>query len=333
MITLKNNIIGHTRIGHFKNIRYVGFIIMIFIKNTSSYAQQLPIFTQYREYHSLMNPASISSDYFLNQYATSVGASLRTQWIGVTKHPKTQILKGEHILKKDNYFSLVTGGHILNDQAGASQMTGVYGRIAALGSNKDYFQGFSAGFNIGYVRLRMDGTAVTWHDANTIDPSVKTQSYPDIGFGIFGYKALTKRGEGDNIIYGGISVPQLLSNTTFLKTILLKREAHIYTQVGYYKYLASQSFIEFSMWGKYVKNAPFHLDFNTRFQFIPAFWLGIGASSAKTIHAETGYVFGENFGLKKNALRIGYGFGLNMGQVANYLGTSHEINISYLIGQ
>jgi len=45
-------------------------------------AQQLPIFTQYRENHGYINPASISSDYMTYYHNLYFGAPYRLQWAG-----------------------------------------------------------------------------------------------------------------------------------------------------------------------------------------------------------------------------------------------------------
>ena len=43
-------------------------------------AQQLPYQTQFRQLYAYINPASISSDYFLYEYNAAINASYRLQW-------------------------------------------------------------------------------------------------------------------------------------------------------------------------------------------------------------------------------------------------------------
>ena len=61
-------------------------------------------------------------------------------------------------------------------------------------------------------------------------------------------------------------------------------------------------------------------------------WLGAGGSSAKTLHHKLGFLLGENVGADNN-FKIGYGFDYSFSDFGPSAGGTHELNVSYSIGQ
>ena len=55
-------------------------------------AQQLPLFTQYRENATIINPAAMESDFFAYGNNVTLGASYRAQWVGLSGAPRTQTI-------------------------------------------------------------------------------------------------------------------------------------------------------------------------------------------------------------------------------------------------
>ena len=108
----------------------IAYVFLFFLILQDLKAQQLPLFTQYREYHSIINPAMVSSDFMLNTCSVALGASARMQWVGLKKNaPSTQVLRGEWVLDKESSMTLVTGGHIIQDRAGRESATSFSGRL------------------------------------------------------------------------------------------------------------------------------------------------------------------------------------------------------------
>jgi type IX secretion system PorP/SprF family membrane protein len=309
--------------------------ISIFLYCNASMAQQLPLFTQYRDYHSLLNPAAISSDFMLNTYKFSAGASMRLQWLGATNNPKTQVLRAEWVTTPENTFSFITGGYLMNDQTGRTGATGAYGRIAGYFSGNPKNEGFAAGLNIGAVQYRIDASeSRLWDADDRLFGTRQQQILPDVSVGVFGYRSLTN--DEDNILYGGLSIPQVLGLDFPLKTdkgkgYAIKRIQHYYGQIGFYHFLTAESFIEVSSWLRYVKNVPFDADFNVRYQMQEYIWLGAGFSTSKILHAEFGCLLGQLFELDNRDVKIGYGYDYSFSAIAPFFGASHEINLTFLM--
>lgn len=291
-------------------------------------AQQLPLFTQYREYQTILNPASVGSSYLALDQNLTFGASYRNQWTGLKNGPTTATLRGEYLYENTG-FSLLSGGYILHDQTGPTGNTGVYGRVGGVISPDPYYGGISVGLTAGMVQYRVNGNEIILREEGDIfDGESQSKFSPDLGFGIYAYKYLRK---GD-YVYGGISMPQLLGLDLAFKSdngeYKTQRIQHMYAMAGYMLRFKDGSLVEPSVWAKYVKGANANIDFNFRYQMQTSFWIGIGGSTAKAIHAEAGVLLGDNAGLD-NTIRIGYGFDYNFSSFGPFAGSTHEINISY----
>ena len=307
----------------------IGLFFSLFC--ASANAQQLPLFTQYREYTGVLNPAAISSDYFLDDYKMNFGLSVRSQWRGVAKNPKTQLLRGEWFNKRDYATAhLVVGGWLMNDQTGATGTTSAAGRIGVLVSDYPEQAGVSAGISLGMGQFRFDASSVALKNPN--DPLGEQdfrQFYPDVALGIYGYGALSDR---NNYLYGGVSLPQAFAPDLLLrtsaKTYSLNRVRHYYAQLGFCQFLEDRSFWEASAWLRYVPTAPLSIDINVRYRLKNILWLGAGYSTARNLHVEMGFVFETDGG---PAFKIGYGYDSSFNNNLPYFGASHEVNISVLL--
>ncbi len=317
-------------------MKKITFTLILSFFISTIQAQQLPIFTQYREMHGFINPATINSDYFMYEYNMYIGASARTQWIGFEDGPKTQLLKGEYLFTGSNTVGLLAGGYIINDQTDPFGMTGVYGRLAGIVTDDPYYGGFSLGLSFGAVQHRVNTIGLNPRERDDqISRSNLTQVVPDVGFGLYFYRQVDGGWfDGDNI-YAGVSVPQILGLEYSLKDengeYAVKRTQHYYALLGFYKYLGRENtFIEPSVWFRYVPGAPVNLDFNLRYQLSNNFWVGTGFSTARTFHLELGLLIGENLGWDRN-FKIGYGFDSYFTTFGPSFGASHEINFAVTI--
>jgi len=66
----------------------------------ASVAQQLPLFTQYRENIGIINPAAFNQDFLIYENNLSFGASYRRQWVGLESGPQTQTIRGEYLFSE-----------------------------------------------------------------------------------------------------------------------------------------------------------------------------------------------------------------------------------------
>lgn len=300
-------------------------------------AQQLSLFSQYRENLSIINPASVGTNYLSYGENLSFGASYRAQWEGFENAPTTATLRGEHLFETGGAFNLLSGGYLINDQTGPTGFTGLYGRIGGVISDDPYYGGIAVGLSFGMVQFRVNSSEIVLRQQNDVlSGDDQNQFFPDVGFGIFAYKQISGGFFDDDYVYGGISVPQVVGlDLTFSDEngeYSTKRIQHFYGVLGFYKFFNDDSFLEPSAWIKYTQNAPVNVDINIRYQIQRNFWIGVGGSTAQTFHAEAGVLMGENLGFD-NTLRIGYGYDYTFSSFGPSTGGSHEINISYSLAQ
>ena len=291
-------------------------------------AQQLPLFTQYRENATLINPAAMESDFLASGQNLTFGVSTRSQWTGLAGGPRTRVLRGSFINAKGSGATILAGGHIITDQTGPTSITGIYGRAGVVISSDPEYGGIALALSGGLVQYKLDGSLVQLHDTgDAVGEESFTQLHPDVGVGVYFYQVV---GDG-NMVYGGLSVPQVLGFNLNFKNDLgdfnIQRIQHFYGHVGLYKYFRDgESFIEPSLWIKYAQNVPLNADFNLRVQLPGSIWIGSGVSTAKVFHLDLGFNLGDNVGFD-NLLKIGYGFDHSFSPFGPFVGSTHELNI------
>ncbi len=306
------------------------FVLASLLAVTGVKAQQLSLFTQYREQAEVLNPAALSTAYLAYEQNVAFQASYRKQWVDLKSGPVTQMISGSYLYDGSGV-SLMAGGHLINDVTGPTAFTGLYGRLGGVISGDPYFGGVALAISGGAVQYRLKGSEIRLREAgDVLENKSYSQLYPDVGVGLYAYQRITA-GREDIVIYGGVSVPQIIGLDLSFKsengTFDIKRTQHYYAMFGLYKFFSNDGFIEPSVWFKYTPGAPVNIDLNLKLQIAPNFYVGAGGSTAKAIHLETGFVLG---GLGyDNTFRVGYGFDYSFTSFGPYTGATHEINLSY----
>ena len=140
----------------------------------------------------------------------------------------------------------------------------------------------------------------------------------------------------DSHVYGGISIPQVFGLSLQYKgdggDFETTRIRHYYAQGGMILRLREDRFLEPSVWMRYVPNTPPSIDANLRYQMQAGMWIGTGVSSSKSARAEIGFLLGQNQGFN-NTFKIGYAMGFSFAEYGPSTGASHELNVSYGLGQ
>ncbi len=310
--------------------RYLLLPVVLVVTTVALSAQQLSLFTQYRENASVINPAAVESDFLAFGQNLSFGASYRAQWVGLNNAPTTQTVRFSYLNKEFSGVTFMTGAHLINDKTGPTGFTGFYGRIAGVLTQDPEYGGFVVGLSIGAVQYRVKASELFLRDANDIlGTQNQSQLYPDVGVGIYYYQTV---GDQD-YFYTGVSVPQVVGLDLTFKNdageFYTQRVQHFYGLLGFYKFFDNDSFLEPSLWVKYAPNVPVNVDLNLRYQLPGNLWIGTGISSAKTFHLDTGVLLGGNS--LDNTIRIGYGFDYSFSSFGPSAGSTHELNVSFAL--
>ena len=326
---------------HNLKIILAGVLLSSLLSNTAS-AQQLPLFSLYRENQGLLNPAAVHPDFLLyhENHRLSIGITHRSRWVGGAGKVSTQGLRGEYIGVGESSFAPLAGLYLVNDEVGPTSFTGVYGRIASIfGMEHPNFGGVSVGLNFGLVQFRINAS-----DINLLDPddllgqSDQSQWHPDVGLGVFFYKNVGRYGAESALIYAGLSAAQLIGlELTFAGAngdYPFTRTPHLYALAGMYKFLDDFSFLEFSTWTRYVQHVPLDIDINLRYQSKRKFWVGGGGSLRGSLRAEFGvyllHLLERDNSTNGPLVKLSAGFDYGLIQYRDLMDKSFELNLSVL---
>jgi len=303
---------------------------LFFLIGTLS-AQQLSLFTQYRENATILNPAAVESDFLAYGQSMTLGANYRSQWNGISGNPRTQTVRFSFI-GDGSGASLLGGGYLMNDQTGPTGFTGVYARIGAVISGDPEYSGLAIALSGGLVQYRVNSDEFNLRDPNdVVGMNSQTELFPDVGAGIYFYQMLSGAMDGD-MFYAGVSVPQVAGIDLTFKNdngeFAVQRIQHFYGMVGLYHFFRNDGFLEPSLWIKYVDGAPINADLNLRYHTPNSIWIGTGISSAGNFHFEAGFNLGENVGLYNN-VKIGYSYDYSFSSFGPSVGNTHELQVSY----
>lgn len=293
-------------------------------------AQQLPMFNQYREYQNIINPASVSHDFLAYELNLSAGLSHRSQWVGLRNSIQTQVARFEWINPRSN---IILGAYALRDINGPTQSLGGYLRMAYVLSYDPRETGFSVGLTAGAVQYRINTSEIDFQQDEPLAGNDLVKVYPDVGVGLYYYNTL-KGGafEGDKF-YVGLSAPQTfgldLTYNVDNRDYKVQRVQHFYGTLGMYKYFNDDTYVEPSIWVKYLPNVPVSVDANVRFQIAQLISLGLGYGSSKTLHLEVCVQLADQVGFNGKVLKIGYGFDRGFYKAGSIFGSTHEFNLTY----
>lgn len=303
-------------------------LVFACVASGSVLAQQLSLFTQYRENASIINPAALESDFLTFGYNLSFGANYRKQWAGLENSPETQTVRASYINPNSTGVTFTAGGFLLNDQTGPTGYTGAYGRVGAVIGRDPEYSGISVGLSAGFVGYRVKvSELVVRDDGDLLLGADRSQSHPDVGLGVYGYSYINDY----SLLYGGISIPQVLGfDVTFQDEngdFSVQRLRHYYAMAGWYWFTGDDSFLELSSWIKYVDGAPLNADLSVRYQLPSAPYLGAGISTAGNFHFEAGINVGQSYRATSN-FRVGYGYDYSFSQFGPSAGGTHEIQLA-----
>jgi len=208
----------------------VGLWLLTCLFPISLAAQQLPIFTKYRDLLTVINPGAIPIDYFVydEEPTTFVGATWRDQWQAgdFKRPPSTKILRADYFATDLGLGGLLGGGYLMHDSYGIFETIGIYGKIASV---IDLYAGeLSLGLTAGFVQNNLE-----FRPVGIIDDF--SDEYFDVGFGIFYRQEFEQQG----FFYMGFSIPQVNSfrhSFTTLNSTASNRNVQSINRVKHYYY-------------------------------------------------------------------------------------------------
>jgi len=178
----------------------------------------------------------------------------------------------------------------------------------------------SFGLQFGFKHMFIDWNKVYMPENNDVAYMGESGKnfVVDANFGLYYYT---------DKYYVGLSSKHLLeqdigTQELYDDVIANKLLRHFYGMAGLVIPLNSDLVLQPSILAKYVKNAPFQMDFNANLMIREVFWIGASYRTEGT------FVFLVEV-LIKDRLRLGYSYDVFLNQLAQYNQGSHEVLVGF----
>ncbi|MBI1289480.1 MAG: type IX secretion system membrane protein PorP/SprF [Flavobacteriales bacterium] len=288
-----------------KRLLYISTLVLGF--SLSSFAQQIPQYSQYMLNSYILNPAMTGeNDYW------EVKSNNRLHWIGINDAPRTFILSANGPFKK---YNMGMGGSVFADITGPTSRVGVYLSYAYhLKLSKKLRLGM--GMSLGLLQYRIDGTKVTlYQNGDPVFPNQMMTVYTaDATFG------LNLKHKNFNF---GISIPQLIGN----KLKFLENQqgtanslARHYMAMGSYTFHVKDFGIMPNVLLKYVYPAPPQFDLGLKVDWRDQIWIGACYRYKDAVSFLGGFAY-------KDFLTVAYSYDMTTSNLRNYSSGTHEMMV------
>jgi len=308
-------------------------IALFFVFPDYAWGQQLPLWSQFREFNYQYNPAA--HDYFSieeNDNSLELDLAYRLSWTSIQGAPRTALLGGQYF---NGDLNMIFGGSITHDQFGPTSFTGLqlqYAYRINFSRQKDHALAIGLSGILSF--LRVNGADLEARNPGDVlfNSNVVNASTFNVGAGM--YYSL-EVGNGYNPVYflAGVGVDQGLPSDLLVdgngQQGNLKQEMHLNAQLAFrFYYGYSIDYVEPVILYRRTFNAPSLYLAGFRATFLEQRLL-MGAQISREFEP---YL---QFGFEAiPRLRLGYAlsfFLANTFSSANKPGASHELALSYRI--
>ena len=290
-------------------MRWIVSISLVCLCTVCGLAQQRPVQSLYMFDPLLINPA-----YAGNHVQLSATSIYRNQWLNLEGAPKT-FSASIH----SGFFKSKMGLGLIatNDRIGIHNDVGLYGVYSykiKLTQNGILSFGVQGGFN----NLKSDYNQLNLKNLN--DPKLNgivSRFSPNIGAGVF-YR--------QKDIFGGISVPQLIENSTLITetATLTSQQRYYYIFAGINKKVATNFRWISSTLVRLQDNAPLSFDLNVTGVVYETVGLGVSYRLNEGFVGMFELQINENF-------HVGYAYDYTTSELNKFSNGSHEIMVNYRV--
>lgn len=293
-----------------KNIFKNSVLVLILAIGFESFAQQDPLYTQYYNNFSLINPA----------YAGSHGlftatANIRSQWAGEAGSPETQTLSLHGPVGKN----VGLGLSIVNDKVFVLSETHVYADFSYSIYPSEYST-LAFGLKVGGSFLDVNLLELGIENDNLFSENLN-EFNPNIGAGAFYYT---------NRFYASVSTVNILQTKHYNKSNAVVSSASdemiFYLSSGYVFDLSDDFKIRPSVMLRVVNGSPLSTDISTSVLWLDKLEFGISHRINESISGLFQLRLTDN-------LKVGYTYDAITSNLSNYNNGSHEFSIILNIGK
>lgn len=297
-------------------MRKLYILILLVGMGAAAKAQQIPLYTQYFYNEYIYNPAKAGTAILPNVFLAH-----RIQWTGLEGAPQTTLFSADMMIPQHRSG---VGMNIIRDQIHlTTRYRGMFSYAYHLKfSNSSLLSmGMSAGFN-NYTFDMAKAYGTGYLDLN--DPLLANQNASDWTF---------EASAGVDLRLGrfhiGAVAPQLFSTDPAFGNADTSNVWDITNHwLGFTKYvwfLNRDHRIEPMVMVRYVDGIDPQIDAGVLYTYNHTVWGGLSYRQDYAVTASTGLQV-------HSGLRIGYSFDLPIGDIAGYVGTTHEIMVGMRFG-
>jgi type IX secretion system PorP/SprF family membrane protein len=317
-----------------KRLAYILFFVII---GQVSFAQQLPLYSQYLYNKFLINPAVAGSDGY-----TSLNLTARKQWIGLAGSPQTfsfsiqtRFLKRGHIIKTSttsdktvfrppNDAKVGLGASVFSNQSGLIQRTGFQVTYAYhLWLQRMTQLSFGLSFTGTYFKINEKSISLEDQNDPMLNDNLRRGIFiPDATFGIYLLNRQYNFGFSVNQLFGASAK---IGNDAY-ENYKLYRHYYLF---GSYSIEPNKDvewrpsvLIQLSEQQKPFINPL--AEFGLNYILKQSFWAGLSYRTSGAIIA--------NIGVRYSKMFIGYSFDFTLQQIQRITYGTHEINIAWKFG-
>ena len=289
---------------------FINILILVFVTAvaTSSFAQQLPQFTQY-----MYNTISINPAYAGSRETLSVVGLHRSQWAGFPGAPTTQTLSIHSPLRNEK---IGLGFSFINDELGFENYVYMYGDFSYTIQLNEVSK-LAFGVKGGFTSFSVDNELYTSNPTDLLVGSIENRWIPNVGAGVMW---MWERG------YFGLSAPRLINNNYTKESSYKAFERVSYYFTGGYVFdIGYTTKFKPCFMLKATNGATLSADISANFLFFERLWLGMGYRFNNTSGA---LGFMTDFQILRD-WRIGYTFELPTAEIRPYSHGTHEFLIMF----
>ena len=322
------------------------FTLFMLLFAGSSFAQQIPQYSQYHRNQYLVNPAAAGVYDFVD---ITLGG--RMQWVGFDNSPKTTYLYisspiGQPTPKynpgirtsagpirnpeiKTGKLKHALGGNFVADQYGAYQT--ISGQVSyalhlPVARNYNLSFGMSAGLSNRSFRSEnaqvlsaMTGTGVVDQTYDNYVANSGAQNTLDLGAGLYFYS---------KNLFVGFAASQLSKDFVQFGNVQTYFDPRVYFQgtAGYKFPISDNLTLMPSVLAKYVASAPISIDGNLQLEYKEWLWFGLGYRNTDALIGMAGMNISEKF-------KIGYSYDFNVSRFNDYSSGGHELVLGLMLGR
>jgi len=323
----------------FVKMRRLIYILLFLLLANTTFAQQLPIYSQYLYNKFLINPAHAGSDGY-----TSFNVTAREQWIGYSGAPRTYSFSGQTRILKRTYKLKQTllnrtvyrpktdgriglGGYVFSDNNGLINKTGFQTTYSYHFWVQDYTQ-LSLGLSLTGYHFIINANAVNFEDPNEpwLNSTLRRGVFiPDTDFGVYLLNPRYDVGFSANQLFGAAAkIGENAYNSYSL-------DRHYYLFGTYRFYYGTKTEFEPSILLKMSEQVRPQADIGCTYIYDQAFWAGLTYRTGGALISNVRFRIWPSR-VMLTSVYFGYSFDFTLNKIQKATYGTHEVTIAVKFG-